>query len=368
MHWFFKVWLFLGALILALVFILFIRPKFLSVEEVANSEKFGLITRNEHWSGVIRVTGDILAFPGTRIDVAPGTQILVSTQGDKFNFDKIPVHQKAGVNDSINTISGIRPGEPFLDEGQKISIRLNKFFALGTKEQPIIFESAAQNKSPYDFNKISINQGTLANTHLADYRRLEVDNVTIQDSTLSDVGECAVCINKQGLGQRTNNNASLIKNTFTHTLRDYIWVDGGSPLIAGNTFLPTKGNGVVIDPKRLGAPRIIGNEFQLPGESSVYFLTGDEKLGGIVSSNLFAAGDITIPCDSRVNISGNHIKSNLKFIKSGNCVGEYKVGLNYWEIASPEEVINSRIIGAEAKFKVVVDGVLSQPPSSIGKF
>ncbi len=358
MHWFIKLWLILLAIIFILGFILFIRPKFISEKQISNSEISGIIWRNERWSGVIRVKGDILSVPGSVVTAEPGTKILVETAADKSNMDFIPIHNRAGINDSPTTISSIRHGEPFLDEGQKISIRLAKFFAAGTKEQPITIESAALNKSPYDFNTFSIYSGIIANTKLSNYRRLEVGNVTIRNSAFSDIGECAVCT--------TRANPNILHNTFNNSLRDYIWIEQGSPVVKGNIFLPAKANGVVIDPKRLGSPKILNNEFQLPGKSSVYFLSGNEKNGGIVSNNLFAAGDITIPCDSRVKISQNHIKSNLQFIKSGNCVGEIKIGLNYWEIESPEEVTRVKVIGTEKQFKVVIEGVLPKPPLNIG--
>ena len=342
-----------------IIFVLFFRPRLLPETLVANSEVYGIIWQNERWSGEIRVTGDVLALPGVTVTVSPGTRILVENTGDKSNMDFIPIHQQFGVSDAPTPIAGIRHGEPFLDEANKISLRFFKLIATGTKEQPIIIDSAATSKSPYDLNTIFIASGALINVNLAHYRRLEVGSVTINNDTFTDIGECAVCISRA--------SPTILNSTFDRSLRDYIWVERGSPLIEGNLFLSIKGNGIVVDPERLGAPKIIANDFQLPGQSAVYFLSGGEKVGGIITNNLFAAGDITIPCDSKVKIYQNHIKSNLNFIKSGNCAGQYQIGLNYWEISDPKSVIKERVIGTEPKFKVLIDGVLLERPKPDGR-
>lgn len=328
--------------------------------KVSDTSKSGIIWQNEVWSGTIKINGDLLSLPGIRVDVTPGTQILVANHGDKSNFDLIPAHQKFGVNDTGITLEQVRQGEPFLDEGQKISIRLGRFYANGTKNQPILFTSDTVSKSPYDFNKIYIGQGTMSYIHFAAFRRLEIgSDVTIRDSIFTDIGECAVCIYKGA--------PTILNNVFTKSLRDHIWVLQASPRIINNLFLPIDGSAIVIDPKKRGAPNILNNEFQNPQGSAVKFLSGDEKTGGVLAKNLFAAGDIRLPCDSRVLILQNHIKSNIKFEKSGNCVGNFHLGLNYWEIFAPEQVISARIYGTEPGFKTELNGVLSTPPKDSGR-
>ena len=355
MHWFFKVLILIGILGFFIGFTAFIRPKLLPVREIKNAEKYGIILQSEDWGGVIRVTGDILSVPGAQINVEPGAKILVANKGDKFNMDFLPVHLRSGVNDEPQEIYGVSHGEPFLDEGQKISIRIFKFYARGSKLQPILITPDTENKSPYDINTIWINSGILSNIKLSNFRRFEIGpDVIVTNSSISDIGECGICTER--------GKPQILDNEFNRTLRDYIWVKKASPLISGNTFLPTKGNGIVVDPRRFGSPKILNNEFQLPGFSSVYFLTGDEKNGGLIENNLFAAGDITIPCDSRVKIYNNHIKSNLKFLKSGNCVGEFKIGVNYWEMERAEKIISERIINKEPQFQIKLEDLLKDPP------
>lgn len=360
MHWFLKLVLVLLSIFIIGFFTVFVRPLLFGPKLVSNSEKYGIIWQNERWSGVIRVTGDLYAIPGTKVEVLQGTQILVSPQGDRSNLDFNPKHSKSGVNSSGEVDDQIRPGEPFLDEKQKISIRLWDLEIKGSREQPVSLISSADHKSPYDFNKISIHSGILIKVNFAGFRRLEIgSNTTVRDSNFTEIGECAVCIR--------SGNPTILNNTFTKTLRDYIWVDRASPRITHNLFLSSKGNGIVVNPGKNGHPEISNNEFQLPNYFAVLFLTGDERLGGVIVKNLFSSGDIGLPCDSRVEILQNHIKSNLTFLKSGNCVGSFLVGLNYWEINDPDQVVTSRVTGTEVSFKVNLNGVLRQPPKDVGR-
>ncbi len=359
MHWFLKLWIVILIITFFLGFVLFISPKLLPENLISNSEKYGIIWSDERWSGEIRITGDILTVPGATITVTPGTKILIENSGDRSNMDLIPIHNRSGVNDSPETMGDIRHGEPFLDEGQKISLRIFKMLALGTKEQPIIINSAAINKSPYDIDTISIRNGILSNVYLSHYRKLAVGSVIIKHALFTEVGECSVCASKA--------SPTISESVFDKSLRNYIFIVRGSPTIDHNLFFPIKGNGIEIDPQRVGSPKIFNNEFQIPGQSAISLLTGGEKNGGVISNNLFAAGDISIPCDSKVRIFDNHIKSNLNFIKSGNCNGEYHIGLNYWEINNPQNVVKERVIGTEPKFKVLIDGVLAQSPKNVGR-
>jgi hypothetical protein len=358
MHWFFKLLLIALLITFCLFFILFVRPKLSTPVLVSNTSVHGIIWQNERWSGVVKIDGDIFALPGVTVDVSPGTNILVSINNDKSNMDWIPQHSKSGVNASNVVEYGIRHGEPFLDEKQKISIRIFKFYVYGTKEHPVVISSDAPQRSPYDFNSFFINKGILSNVSISNFRKLHIGpSVQITDSSIFDYGEC-VCINR---------GSPMISNTvFNNSLRDYIVISRASPTISGNLFLSIKGNGIVVEPKRSGSPLISHNEFQLPGKSAVIFLGGDEKIGATITRNIFAAGDISIPCDSRVKIYQNYIKSSINFIKSGNCNGSIKIGANYWEIQDPERILKERIIGTETSFKVLLDGILKEPPIDAG--
>lgn len=360
MHWFLKLCIIFFAITLAAFFLIGVRPKLVPASKVSNTEKFGVIWQNEVWSGTIRITGDLISLPGIRIDVTPGTQILVVNHGDKSNFDLIPSHQKSGVNSSGVTLEQIRPGEPFLDEGQKISIRLARFYANGIKGQPITITSDAQNRSPYDFNKILVSAGTMSNMHFSAFRRLEIgSNVTVRDSTFTDIGECAVCTSRGA--------PTVLNNVFIKSLRDHIWASGSSPRITNNLFLPIKGNSIILDPKGKGHPQILHNEFQNPDGAAVFLLSGGEKVGGVIVQNVFAAGNIRLPCDSKVQIFQNHIKSNISFEKSGNCVGDFQIGLNYWEIPTADLVVKARMIGIEPSFKIILAGILRVPSQGVGR-
>lgn len=360
MHWFLKLLIIFSALFTTLFFIVFVRPLIIAPLDVSNAQKYGVIWQNERWSGTIRITGDLFALPGVKIEVLQGTQIYVSSKNDKSNMDFYPNHAKTGINDSGQIKDQIRPGEPFLDEKQKISVRLSTVDIKGVMEQPVIIASDAPSKSPYDFNKISIRKGVVSYSNFSNFRRLEIGgNVTIRDSVFTDIGECSICIN--------SGSPTILNNVFIRSLRDHIWVEKASPRIANNIFLPDAKNGIVVNPGKKGHSEIANNEFQVTKGYAVVFLTGGEKVGGVIIKNLFASGDISLPCDSKVSMVQNHIKTNLNFQKSGNCVGNFLVDLNYWEIDNPKEVVKSRITGTEPQFKINLTGVLKQSPKDTGR-
>ena len=122
------------------IFVAYFVPQILPEAKVSNRQKSGIIFRNESWSGEITITGDIWAMPGTRVNIIPGTKISVRRLGDIFNLDWLPWHLKQGMNTEEEWM-GVKNGEFFWDEQNKISLYFAKVYALGMKEQPIIIEA-----------------------------------------------------------------------------------------------------------------------------------------------------------------------------------------------------------------------------------
>ncbi|MBI4039861.1 right-handed parallel beta-helix repeat-containing protein [Candidatus Daviesbacteria bacterium] len=357
LHWFAKLVL-VGLILSGLwVGVGYLMPKILPTKNFSNTFRWGLIIRSERWSGDIKVVGDIWALPGTSVTLEPGTRVFVGKSRDRSNMDFLPWHSKSGVN-TASEDHGVRVGEPFWDESSKIQIHFARLVAIGTKQQPIVIQSDTLGRgSPYDFNVLSLTKGIIANAKLSNYRRLEVGaDVTIRDSMIRDTGECAICI---GFDDPT-----LTGNTFENSLREYIWIEGGSPKISGNTFRASSGLGIVVDPKEISAPRIYQNDFEMNGVA-IKFLSGSEEVGGVVSNNLFAGGsEIEIPCDSQIKIILNIIKGRIKLTKSGNCVGSLTLGPNYWELMDVSAILNARVVGKEKNFKVLIPSVLKNPPET----
>ncbi|MDD2822890.1 MAG: right-handed parallel beta-helix repeat-containing protein [Candidatus Daviesbacteria bacterium] len=359
-HWFINLFL-LGILIVFLYFfVFFFIPLALPEASFSNTTKSGIIFRNEKWSGVITITGDIWTFPGAKVSVVPGTKILIARQ-DSFNLHFIPWDLKSGMNTDKERF-GIRNGELFKDEGHKISLNFGKFYALGTKEQPIIITSIGSSDfSPYDFNGVSVHEGILSFVNISNYRKLLVgNNVIIRDSELTNSGECAICIEYA--------NPTIVNNVFNKNLRNYIWVLGGSPKINDNLFQSSKGEGLVLDPKKIAVPLIYHNSFEMPSQVALHILSGDEDIGGMVAFNDFAGENkILLPCDSRMKFVQNLIRGGIEFANSGNCNGSMTIGPNYWQSTNRNSIIKEKFINKESNFQIILPSVLTSTPSTIGR-
>lgn len=359
MHWFFKFLIALFLFIIVWLIMFIIPPKILPQEMVSDGEVHGLLLRNQTWSGTMRVTGDIITGPNTTITLKPGTKILVAKSGDKNNFDLLLWHLKSGIN-TAKEYHGVRDGEPFWDEKQKIQLHFHKLIAIGTKEQPIIVTSDSNQGSPYDFNVLDIKNGVLSRVQLSNYRRFEIGkNVTISHSKLMNTGECAVCID--------GGQPSIINNSFSDNLREYIWVFRASPKISDNLFESSKGVGIRLNSARTGVPIILHNNFEMSQSKALDILGGAENQGGVITFNKFAGGTtIQIPCDSRMKILQNSILGVVSFT-TGSCIGMYKFGPNFWGAQDVKTILSDQIISTEKQFKVLIPYILKNPPDRVGR-
>lgn len=359
MHWFWKLLIAVGVALFIWFTVFLILPKMMPQEVVANSAVHGLLIRNQIWEGTIRVTGDLITGPYTVITLKPGAKLLVAIDGDKSNFDLLPWHNKNGIN--VNKeYRGVRPGEPFWNEKNKIQLHFHKLVAIGTKQQPIIISSDAVPGSPYDFNVISVDSGVLSNAVVSNYRRFEVGkDVTVRSSRLTNTGECAICI--------TSGRPSIINNVFSSNLREYIRVDRGSPQIADNEFEKSTGAGIRIDPVRIGAPLIFHNNFEMSQTLAIDVVGGGENQGGTVFLNRFSGGTIIqVPCNSRLKFLQNSILGVVSF-STGSCIGSYTFGSNYWGAQDFPTIMSDQIILKEKQFRVSIPVILKEPPIQVGR-
>lgn len=359
-HWFITLFLSIAILFAILFFIFFCIPRILPEAELSNTQKQGIIFRNERWSGEITVTGDIWAFPGSKVEIMPGTKVLVSNS-DHSNLHYLPWDLRSGLNVG-KTSFGVKNGELFRDEGNKIQLNFAKIYAIGTKEQPIeITSKGSYPPSPYDFNGISINEGILSFVKISNYRQMTIgDNVTIRDSELTNSGECAVCIEY--------NSPTVANNVFSKNVRNYIWILGGSPKISDNLFGVSKGTGIIFDPKIIGMPIIYHNSFEMPEQIALKILSGDEDEGGVVAFNDFAGGStILLPCNSKLKFIQNQIRGRIELANSGNCIGSLVMGPNYWLSSDRNAIIKEKFINKESNFQIILPSILTSTPSTTGR-
>lgn len=348
-----------SVLLLSVTTVLVVLPKLVPTKHLSNTEVYGLIIGNQVWEGTIRIKGDVITLATTSIVLKPGTKVLVATGGDRSNLDFLPWHKKSGINTTA-TEGGVRVGEPFWDENQKIQVHFSRLTALGTKEQPIIITSESISGSPYDFNSITIGQGVLTNIVASNYRRLEIgEKVIIRDSHFKNTGECSICVGR--------GSPVMMDNIFENSLRESIWVNKASPKISNNLFNNLVGAGIRINSQIIGQPNISQNSFEMPGNLAIDILSGEEIEGGVISFNYFSGNSlIRLPCDSKIKIVQNSLLGLFEFMV-GSCNRSYTFGSNFWGTDDIKVVLNEKIINKEKRFQILIPFLLKEPPQNVGR-
>lgn len=358
LHWFLKFLIILVVLIFSWGVLGYLVPYILPLENISNRDISGIIYRNQKWSGTVKVKGDLATLPGVTVTLDPGTKVLVAISGDRFNFDILPWHLKSGFN-SGEEERGVKKGEPYWNEKEKIQLHFSRLIGLGTKQQPIRIASDSRFGSPYDFNIIAIKSGILVNAEISDYRRFEVgEEVVIRDSIIGNTGECSVCI--------TKGKPVILGNRFENSIRENIWVNFASPRITDNIFLNTIGEGIKIDTGEEGVPIISHNEFEMPGKTAIDIVSGGEEGSGVISFNRFSGGStIRMACNTKITISENHLESRI-FWRSGDCSGSYTFGPNFWQTSDKETIFRERMLNKEKDFQVLIPYILDKPSKEVG--
>ena len=352
LHWFLKFAVISTAIFIPVFIIYFISVRVLPDQVLVNTEVYGFVFRNQVWQGTINISGDLVTLPGTKVSVLPGTKVVVSRRGDRYNLDYLPWHIKNGINTS-DLFHGVDTGEPFWDEREKIQLRFSRLEVIGTQELPVEITSDSVPGSPYDINLIKVRAGNFNFVNFSNYRRLEVgDKINITNSNFRKTGVCSICIS---FGEPL-----IYKNTFQGSVKSYLWIGLASPKISKNKFLESNGDGIIYSGDNTSNVIVVGNTFSIPGKKSIKVLPVDE--GGVISNNFIASGDIELPCNSKVAIKQNYIRSNVIFNTQGGCNGEYVFEPNFWEILNPRETLESRIVGRTTDFKVKIPYALPKSP------
>ncbi len=360
LHWFFRLISLLALVLTLWIGINYVLPHLLPESHKSNAEISGLLIRNQVWEGDIKITGDTLTLLGTKVTIKPGTKITVSIRHDKLNMDYLPWHLRSGINTNKD-YHGVKTGEPFWDEKEKIQIHFSNLEAIGTVQQPITFKSDSEAPgSPYDFNSLKIKKGVIAFNNLSNYRRMEIgSNVTVRDSHFNNIGECAVCVHF--------GSPSIINNTFENTNRESIYILKSSPRITDNLFINSKGAAIRIDSHRFASPIISYNTFETPQELTLDIQSGGEVKNGVVSFNYFAGNTIaSLACDTNIRISQNIILGQVKF-QSPGCGASYTFGPNFWDSADLKGILNNRIINIDQNFKVLIPSIIDNIPQGVGR-
>lgn len=329
-----------GILAFVTIGIIFICRCTQQIEEKEDTEKFGVISNSETWSGVVQVTGDILVEDDVTLTILPGTKVLISANSDKSNMfgkgaceegDIKDFDMLKGINEEWENKCGVHKGEPFRDEGNHITIQIDgKLHAVGNSDKPIIIESDAETPGRYDWNHFIIHNGILSYTQVSNYRAMEIgSNVVIDHNTLSNVGEC-------GLGIYVD-NVTIEYNKIYDAGHELIDMGLASPTIRYNILGPNPAHaGIVING---GNPIIEHNHFIETG-GMITIVEGTEN--PIIMYNTFEKdGALMLGCASG-KIENNNIYCTI--LTRNNCpVESLDLSNNYWG-TTDKELLYRRLV------------------------
>ncbi len=237
--------------------------------EVSNTTRAGKIERDEIWSGEIHVIGDIIVEEGVTLIIEPGTRVLIAANQDLENLFDSSFDMQQGIRqehpDEDPYYRGVHFGEPFRDEGNHISILVHgTLHAVGTPEQMITITSDSPTPGIYDWNFFNFDKGILSYCIMEYYRCFNPGNDTVvSHNILRYVGECTVCFFS---GQST-----LVEyNSISYAGHELIGMKDSSPTIRNNDLGPNpKLCGIVIDG---GSPLITGNTIEDCGSGLLFLV------------------------------------------------------------------------------------------------
>lgn len=223
---------------------------------IVNKTTHGRIRQDEIWRGKIHIIGDIIVEEGFTLTIEPGTRVLIAANQDVENLFDQPFDMQQGIRqehpDEDPYYRGVHFGEPFRDEGNHISIRIHgTLHAVGTPEQMITITSDSPTPGIYDWNSFQFDHGIFSYSIMEYYRHFDPGNGTVvSHNILRHVGECAVCANSSVVVENNmiydaghelvdmHNAFPTIRNNTIgpNKNRPCVIIDGGSPLITGNTI------------------------------------------------------------------------------------------------------------------------------------
>lgn len=358
-HWFFKFLMISLVVFTSWLLFYYGLPKLLPVQQVKNTEVYGLIFGDQIWEGEVKVVGDVYSPTNSTVKILPGTRVRVAIKNDKSNFDLLPWHRKSGIN-TAGYYRGVYNNEPFWDETQKIQVNLNNLIVEGTFSEPVIISSESENPSPYDFNLIKIKKGDIDEAIFSDYRRFEIGNdVVITNSVFRNTGECSLCL--------SFGSPKIVNNVFEKSFREAVFIEKASPQINNNLFQNLNGEGIKIDVKRQSVPIITNNNFEMPRNTAINFISGGQPQEGLIAKNVFDGNSlIKIACDAKVKIRDNVILGQISF-SSGCGEGGFVFGPNYWGTPDTTSIINEKILNKHKTFSITIPTVLLSAPKEAGR-
>jgi hypothetical protein len=213
----------LGILIIGIVFISGCTEE-IGIREINGGNVSGSITENQIWSGTILVTGDIDVMEGVNLTILPGAVIKVALTDDQHKGSDEPITDP------------YFPKDPPFYEKEKITIRIHGTLnATGTSDNRIVFTSASENPTTYDWRGIDIFHGRLEYA-IVEYAQGNIQiqqssDVVISNSIIRNSLTCCICV-----GHSNQISPQILNNDVYNCGHEVIDYAGGSAIIKGNYF------------------------------------------------------------------------------------------------------------------------------------
>lgn len=252
-----------------------------------NAEVNGSFSNDQVWKGEIHIIGDVVIEGGATLTIEPGTLILIDADNDVDNLITFEPWLASGLNINDYADGGVMVGEPFRDEGNKISIMIwGTLNAIGQPEEPIVFSSDSPHPGPFDWNQLFFRNGILSHSIVEYHRILGVCNGVASFNTIRNSGE-------QGIGTGGDCSPVFEFNNVSFAGHELINVGDGnaSPIIRGNILGPspfgnngvgTGGIGIAV---HSGSPQIYNNV--ISGNHLGIVLMRPDEGSALVEDNLF---------------------------------------------------------------------------------
>ena len=186
----------------------------------------GHITKDETWSGTVRITGDIVIDPGVTLTILPGTKVLFAAGSDDQHTGGEAIEYYDGKLDPSST----------LDYSQShISIDVHpggKIIARGMLENPITFTSDSSKPNYADWEQIYLRSGSVVEYSIVEYGRggiIADGDVTVSHNTFGDIFWVAIVT--RGSPTVTHNEISSCGHGGIEA-----WGEGATPVISNNVI------------------------------------------------------------------------------------------------------------------------------------
>lgn len=231
-------------------------PMLIPPEEAPTSEQIttsGHITRDEMWSGTLRITGDIFVDSGVTLTILPGTTVLFAAHSDD---------QHSGRAFSDPFVESRDDPARSLEYAQSHIEIIGKIMARGTPDKMITFTSDSLSPHYADWVRITLWSGSIMEYCIVEYNLSGIcplgENITVSYNMVRHVlwgGICsshcspAICHNHisdcghEGIDVHAGSPV-IGYNTVTQSHNGMIITEGASPIVEHNTLVDNANCGI----------------------------------------------------------------------------------------------------------------------------